>query len=305
MAQARGQPACAACPSRRADRTTIDRWLKNGEVIEGQGRRLEARDIMVLVRKRDQFMPALSRELKKRQFPVAGADRLKLTDHIAIKDLVALGRFMLLPSDDLSLAALFKSPLFKWNDEQLFDLAYGRAEHETLYQRLQARAEDDLIAECNGATIAELAQSGRHRAGVRVLCGDFGARRRKTRSLARLGHEAGDVIDEFQNYAVATEKTGLPGLQAFLETLDAATPEIKRELDQSRNEVRIMTVHAAKGLEAAVVFLVDSGSAASAGGRTPNLLSFYAAGRRMAGKVRFSFRPSQNLCNRLYGNNRR
>ncbi|MDX7568885.1 3'-5' exonuclease, partial [Serratia marcescens] len=51
-------------------------------------------------------------------------------------------------------------------------------------------------------------------------------------------------------------------------------PEIKRELDQSRDEVRIMTVHAAKGLEAAVVFLVDSGSSASSGGRTPNLLSF-------------------------------
>ena len=68
---------------------------------------------MVLVRKRDQFMPALSRELKKRHVPVAGADRLKLTDHIAVKDLMALGRFMLLPSDDLSLAALLKSPLFK------------------------------------------------------------------------------------------------------------------------------------------------------------------------------------------------
>ncbi|MBB3145539.1 ATP-dependent helicase/nuclease subunit A [Phyllobacterium trifolii] len=253
---------------------TIDSWLKNGEVIEGQGRRLEARDIMVLVRKRDQFMPALSRELKRRQVPVAGADRLKLTDHIAIKDLVALGRFMLLPSDDLSLAALLKSPLFKWNDEQLFDLAYGRAEHETLYQRLKARADDDLIV----SATAQRLQNWRNRADTvpvfefyAEILGPGGARRDL---LARLGHEAGDVIDEFQNYAVATEKTGLPGLQAFLETLDAATPEIKRELDQSRNEVRIMTVHAAKGLEAAIVFLVDSGSAASAGGRTPNLLSF-------------------------------
>ena len=124
---------------------TIDIWLKNGEILDGQGRRLEARDIMVLVRKRDQFMPALSRELKKRHVPVAGADRLKLTDHIAVKDLMALGRFMLLSSDDLSLAAVFKSPLFKLGDDQLFALAYGRAENETLYQRLIARAEDDLI----------------------------------------------------------------------------------------------------------------------------------------------------------------
>jgi ATP-dependent helicase/nuclease subunit A len=253
---------------------TIDLWLKNGEVIEGQHRRLEARDIMVLVRKRDQFMPALSRELKKRQVPVAGADRLRLTDHIAVKDLMALGRFMLLPSDDLSLAALLKSPLFKWNDEQLFDLAYGRAENETLFQRLNARAEDDLVL---NAVVHRL-RNWRNRADTvpvfefyAEILGPGGARRDL---LARLGNEAGDVIDEFQNYAVATEKTGLPGLQAFLETLEAATPEIKRELDQSRDEVRIMTVHAAKGLEAAIVFLVDSGSAASAGGRTASLLSF-------------------------------
>ncbi len=253
---------------------TIDLWLKRGEIIAGQNRRMEARDIMVLVRKRDQFMPALSRELKKRHVPVAGADRLKLTDHIAIKDLMALGRVMLLPSDDLSLAALLKSPLFKLGDEQLFVLAHGRAENETLFQRLNACANDDLTL----YAIARRLQEWRNRADTvpvfefyADILGSGGARRD---FLARLGHEAGDVIDEFQNYALATEKTGLPGLQAFLETLDMATPEIKRELDQSRNEVRIMTVHASKGLEAAVVFLIDSGSAASAGGRTPNLLSF-------------------------------
>ncbi|RZS82508.1 DNA helicase/exodeoxyribonuclease V subunit A [Phyllobacterium myrsinacearum] len=253
---------------------TIDLWLKNGEVIEGKNRRLQARDIMVLVRKRDQFMPALSRELKKRHVPVAGADRLKLTDHIAVKDLMALGRFMLLPSDDLSLAALLKSPIFKWDDDQLFHLAHGRAENETLHQRLSIRAKTDPAL----AAVAKRLQEWRNRADTvpvfefyADILGSGGARREL---LARLGHEAGDVIDEFQNYAIATEKTGLPGLQAFLETLDAATPEIKRELDQSRDEVRIMTVHAAKGLEAAVVFLVDSGSSASSGGRTPNLLSF-------------------------------
>ncbi|NTS32747.1 double-strand break repair helicase AddA [Phyllobacterium sp. BT25] len=253
---------------------TIELWLKNGEVLQGQGRRIEARDIMVLVRKRDQFMHALSRELKRRHVPVGGADRLKLTDHIAIKDLMALGRFMLLPADDLSLAALLKSPLFKLGDDELFVLAHGRAENETLFDRLNSRAEDDLTFHA----IAQRLKEWRSRADTLPvfefyahILGPGGARRDL---LARLGQEAGDVIDEFQSYAIATERTGLPGLQAFLETLEAATPEIKREFDQSRNEVRIMTVHASKGLEAAVVFLVDPGSAASAGGRNPNLVSF-------------------------------
>ncbi|RCS22315.1 double-strand break repair helicase AddA [Phyllobacterium salinisoli] len=253
---------------------TIRHWLDKGEIIPGQQRKLEARDIMVLVRKRDQFMPALSRALKNLGVPVAGADRLKLTDHIAVKDLMALGRFVLQPADDLSLASLLKSPLFGWDDERLFALAHPRATYQTLFERMGREAEGDPAL----GLIHETLRRWRNQADTmpvfefyaRILGAD-GARRKL---LARLGPEAGDVIDEFQNYALATERTGLPGLQAFLETLDAATPEIKRELDQNRDEVRIMTVHAAKGLEAAVVFLIDPGSAAWTANRAPKLIPF-------------------------------
>ncbi len=68
-------------------------------------------DILVLVRKRDAFAGALARELKQSgSVPVAGTDRLVLPSHIAIQDLMALGRFALLPEDDLSLAALMQEP---------------------------------------------------------------------------------------------------------------------------------------------------------------------------------------------------
>jgi ATP-dependent helicase/nuclease subunit A len=40
--------------------------------------------------------------------------------------------------------------------------------------------------------------------------------------------------------------------------LRAADTEVKRDMEISRNEVRVMTVHGAKGLEAPVVFLVDT-----------------------------------------------
>ncbi|GGA90423.1 double-strand break repair helicase AddA [Brucella endophytica] len=253
---------------------TIRHWLDNGEIIPGQERKLEARDIMVLVRKRDQFMPALSRALKTLGVPVAGADRLKLTDHIAVKDLTALGRFVLQPADDLSLAALLKSPLFGWDDDRLFALAHPRESGQSLFERMGEEAENDSGL----AAIHETLRGWRAAADTmpvfefyaRIL-GAGGARRKL---LARLGPEAGDVIDEFQNYALASERAGLPGLQAFLETLEAAEPQIKRELDQNRDEVRIMTVHAAKGLEAPVVFLVDPGSAAWTANRAPKLIPF-------------------------------
>ncbi|WHS32020.1 double-strand break repair helicase AddA [Brucella sp. NM4] len=253
---------------------TIRYWLDRGEPIPGQNRRIVPRDIMVLVRKRDQFMPALSRALKNLGVPVAGADRLRLTSHIAIQDLMALGRFVLQPSDDLSLASLLKSPLFGWDDDRLFALAHPRGSGSTLFEHLYRASRDDEAL----AAIHKTLSRWRGIADTmpvfefyaRILSAD-GARRKL---LARLGPEAGDIIDEFQNYALSAERAGLPGLQAFLETLDAASPEIKRELDQGRNEVRLMTVHAAKGLEGAVVFLVDPGSAVWTGSRAPKLIPY-------------------------------
>ena len=74
-------------------------------------------DTLILVRRRNGFFDAIIRALKDAQIPVAGADRLNLTQHIAIQDLLALGRFCLLPEDDLSLACVLKSPLIGFDDD--------------------------------------------------------------------------------------------------------------------------------------------------------------------------------------------
>lgn len=63
----------------------------------------------------------------------------------------------------------------------------------------------------------------------------------------------------------------MPGLQAFLSVLETDSPEVKREQDKDRGEVRIMTVHASKGLEAPVVFVVDGGSKAFNHSHVPKL----------------------------------
>ena len=67
--------------------------------------------IIVLVRKRGTFAAAMNAELKRRGLPVAGADRIALGSHIAVLDCLALGDVVLLPQNDLALAALLKSPL--------------------------------------------------------------------------------------------------------------------------------------------------------------------------------------------------
>jgi len=110
---------------------TIGNLIGRETIIEkGKARFIEAGDILVLVRKRDSFVNALTRALKRRgNIPVAGADRLVLTSHIAIQDLLALGRFLLLPEDDLSLCALLKSPLFDLSEEDVARLFETAQEH--------------------------------------------------------------------------------------------------------------------------------------------------------------------------------
>jgi ATP-dependent helicase/nuclease subunit A len=79
------------------------------------------------------------------------------------------------------------------------------------------------------------------------------------RLLGRLGPEAEDPVDEFLSLALAYERMHAPSLQGFLQWLDAGSAEIKRDLEQSgRDEVRVMTVHGAKGLQAPIVIMPDT-----------------------------------------------
>ncbi|MBX3581745.1 MAG: double-strand break repair helicase AddA [Rhizobiaceae bacterium] len=253
---------------------TIKHWLDNGEIVEGKGVRLKPGDVMVLVRKRDRFVHALSRSLKNKDIPVAGADRLSLPGHIAVKDLTALGRFLLQPDDDLSLAAVLRSPIFSVTEEMLFELAAKRPARHSLAEALRNRASSDLLLSGIVAALDRWSSEAAYKPVFEFYSAILARDGIRKRMIARLGHEAGDIIDEFLSFCLAEERAGLPGLEAFLTSLDNAAPEIKREMDQGRDEVRIMTVHAAKGLEAPVVFLVDGGTAPFSEQHLPRLIPF-------------------------------
>ncbi|MFN0042562.1 MAG: double-strand break repair helicase AddA [Alphaproteobacteria bacterium] len=233
----------------RAERAPADAELP------ARGRRMSPGDIMVLVRHRDEFAEALVRELKILQVPVAGVDRMVLTQQLSVMDLIALGKVLLLPEDDLTLAALLKSPLIGLDEQALFDLAHGRegslwnalaasrvpqaATAHAFLERLRARA--DFVRPYE--LYAEVLNTGGRR-----------------NMLARLGPDANDPIDEFLSQALAYERTGPPSLQGFLHWLAAGEVEIKRELEQAAGSVRIMTVHGSKGLQAPVVVMPDTTS---------------------------------------------
>ncbi len=242
---------------------TIGRWVHGGETLDapdkdGKPRPIRAGGILILCRTRGAQTDAINRALKTAGIPIAGADRMHLTEHIAVMDLMALARVALLPEDDLSLAALLKSPLIGLSEDALFDLAYGR--EGSLWDALGHRAQErEDFAEAR-ARIEGWRASADRREPYGFFARILGPERGRKRFLQRLGAEAEDVLDEFLTQALAYERLETPTLQGFLAWLEEGTSEIKRDTETLRDEVRVMTVHGAKGLEADIVFVVDTGS---------------------------------------------
>lgn len=238
----------------------IDQWIKSGEAVcdsaTKAARPVHAGDIMVLVRRRTLLAEEIIRQLKKRSIAVAGADRLKLASHIAVKDLIALGRFALMPLDDLTLAALLKSPLCGLSEDALFELAYDRGK-KALWDRLRERKHDLMFRQC-----AEFLMGVRNDADYKppyeFYAHILGAQGGWRHVLARLGQDAADPIDEFLNAAIDHESEHTPSLEGFLHWIETSETEIKRDQDRAAGAVRVMTVHAAKGLEAPIVILPDT-----------------------------------------------
>jgi ATP-dependent helicase/nuclease subunit A len=225
---------------------------------------------MVLMPRREPFASELIRHLKQRGVPVAGADRIRLLDQIAIMDLVALGRFALLPEDDLNTAALLRSPLIGFSEEELHALATAR--DGTLWRALSARREATPATTFAQAFLSECRARADFAPPYEYFAHVLGPRGGRRRLLARLGAEANDAIDEFLSLALAHERLNTPSLESFLHWLQSGDAEIKRDMERGRNEVRVMTVHGAKGLEADIVILPDTTAIPQGAGRHGALL---------------------------------
>jgi ATP-dependent helicase/nuclease subunit A len=236
----------------------IRHWHDSGEILQSRDRPIRAGDVMVLVRRRGPFVAALVRALKQRDVAVAGSDRMVLTDQLAVEDLIALGQFLLLPDDDLTLASLLKSPLYGIDEDTLFVLAHGRGKRRLWDALRDAASDDPALARAADELTALLARAD-FVAPYELFADVLASRGGRRAMLARLGPEAADPLDEFLTLALAYERTHIPSLQGFLHWLTSGEAEVKRDLDQrGRDEVRIMTVHGAKGLQAPIVFLPDT-----------------------------------------------
>jgi ATP-dependent helicase/nuclease subunit A len=241
---------------------TVKSWIALGT---------RPREVLILVRQRGPMFEAVIRALKQAQIEVAGADRLVLTEHIAIMDLLVLGDALLLPDDDLALATVLKSPLFGFDDEKLYKLAYQRK--GPLRSVLRAKADEDPAFGRASSALDAMALKARALSPFAFYAHVLGPGEGRARILARLGTEASDPLDEFLNLALSYEQRETPSLQGFVNWIRVAQSEVKRDMEMARDEVRVMTVHGAKGLESKKVILIDHTTTRPEGAHAPRLLT--------------------------------
>ncbi len=223
-------------------------------VLATTGKPLTPGNIMVLFRKRTEVAALLVARLHALKVPVAGIDRMRIEEQLAVQDLVAAIRFASQPLDDLSLACLLVSPLVGWTQERLLEHGY-RPAGVPLWRHLRlndAIAADlaplrDMLASADFTTPYQFLEQ--------ILSGPHQGRRKLT---SRLGAEALVPIEEFLNLAIEFESSKGGTLQQFLDWFERNSSEIKRERLTGSDEVQIMTVHGAKGLQAPVVILADA-----------------------------------------------
>lgn len=237
----------------------VQRWLTDNPFVLAKGtrRHAQAGDIMVLVRQRKELAAQIVAKLYARGVPVAGVDRLRLGAPLVVKDVLAALRFAAQPQDDLSLANLLASPLVGWSQDDI--LAYvPRPEKVRLWDHLKRKdAPPDVAA------TAEKLRDVLRRADYQtpqaliawLLTGPWQGR---ARLVERLGAEANDPLDELINAAFAYEAEYWPSLSGFLAWFDAGTGDLKRDSDSASGQVRVMTVHGSKGLQAPIVILADA-----------------------------------------------
>ena len=250
-----------------ADR--IKALIDEAPLLASTGRPLTPGDILVLVRSRGELASLVVTRLFAAGVPVAGVDRLHLHEPLAVQDLLAAIKFAVQPDDDLSLACMLVSPLIGWDQDRLRDLAYGR-DKVPLWRKLRERAGESADFGMAHDALGELLRIADYVTPSRfletVLTGPMNGRRKL---YSRLGIAARDAVDELMNSALEFERNEVASLDRFLSWFSRGSVAVQRDPGQPLNEVRVITVHGAKGLEAPVVILADATADPARLGRTP------------------------------------
>lgn len=247
----------------------IRHLIKSGTIL-GHGenaRPAHYGDIMLLVRKRT-HIGYYEQALRDAGIPYIGAERGTLLHSLEVRDMVALLEVLHTPYNNLSLAMVLRSPLFDCSDEDLMQLAgWGKG---GWYQRLLDVAEE--LSEHEALKIAAVTlQHWRELAGHipihdlvdRIFNEGNVLERYQAAFPPHLGNSAIANLTRFLELALEIDSGRYPSLGHFLSRLEGMRESSEEAPDEAPvsggdSRVRLLTIHASKGLEAPVVFLADT-----------------------------------------------
>lgn len=225
--------------------------------VESKNRSALASDFMVLFQRRDvKAMWEIIKSLRKRNIAVSGIDRVLLKDQIIVEDLITFAQFAVFPLDNLLCARVLKSPIVGISEDELMHLCLER-ESKSLWEFALASVElsekydlkilDDFIGQAVFSSAYDFFAT--------ILANGI-----KEKFIARLGTKCLETLYDFFDIIMSYEKENTPSLQSFLQwfTKFGGDIEIKHDSFTDENCVRLMTVHASKGLQAPFVILADT-----------------------------------------------
>ncbi len=230
-------------------------------------------EMMLLVRRRT-HLSAYERALREAGIPFVSSRRGGLLEALEVADLIALLSFLITPGDNRALAHVLKSPIFDASDEDLIALAQ-RTENNW-WKRLLAMAEEGAnpVVQRAAGLLRSWMQAAHelpvHDLLDRVLHqGNLLARYAQHAAPADRSQVMGN-ISAFTELALNMDAGRYPSLPKFIAALGAfqqggeADAPDESSVDSAADAVRILTIHSAKGLEAAVVVMLDANNSDAA-----------------------------------------
>ncbi len=250
------------------------RHLVENRTIIGTGEdahRIRYSDIMLLVRSRN-HVSDYEQALREAAIPYLGALRGTLLESLEVRDMVALLNLLITPYNNLALAQVLRSPVFSCDNDALIQLAQSSDRTDDWMGRL-GRLAGQLPSDSPLRYAAEKLQSWHQLAGHipihdlldRVFKEGDVIGRYRAAFPEHLRPRVESNLTRFIELALEIDAGRYPSLTRFLERLEELRQDAQEAPDEApaagaQERVRIMTIHAAKGLEAPVVFLADATS---------------------------------------------
>lgn len=243
------------------------RTLLGSPVADGESvRPLTGDDVMILLRDRTHAR-FYEDALRRAGIPYIGTGRGAFRQSLEVRDLLHLLHYLIEPYNDLALATALRSPLFSASEEDLLCLAQNPpgSWHDRLARLPREESPENPLIRASQLLPRWSRYAGSlpvHDLLDRIYREGNVVARYLGAAVPHLRPRVEANLNRLLEVALDVDSGRYPSLSHFLAYLENLSGEDDRTPSQPawnrESRVRVMTIHAAKGLEAPVVFLADA-----------------------------------------------